>query len=455
LAAKMDNNFRQIDVLIIGAGRGGLALLDALSCYQWVKVWMMVDKSKDAIAFNMAASIGIPCSTDITSSIESFSGDLVINATGDANLVELLCSKAKSRKYEVITDAAAMLIYGLAVDQVEKDSVIHNQNSHLKLLEGMLDITSLLATKPDVEMICVKMMNHLHYNSRSVRGIGVIFKKSESAYVIGSTDANVQMGSELSTVTRAILQPMLDTKYYSWLKSPLQVSGEGGFSYFNIIVPFWENSELVGALLYDIQGYPTDEQKNIFQMGGVHLNMVGGILSAYQELEEIAIHDGLTKLYNRRFFDQKLEKEVSRIRRNSSAHLACAFIDVDDFKEINDSHGHQTGDLILQNIAHALEYHTREYDICARYGGDEFVILFPMDESRQDVHIEKIGLRILDYIRDLSLPDQSTLQTTLSIGIGIVSSQQLKASRDILSLADQALYIAKRSGKGQVKVLIG
>ncbi len=451
LKTSMSDVSKQIDLIIIGAGRGGLALLRALHAYNGINIQGVFDKKENAIAFKTARSLGIPVSTKITRAVKQFRGEVIVNATGDKNLGTSLACILKSREVELITDAAAMLIYNLASEQLEQASVINYQSTKLSLFEGMLDITLRLESQPPVEDISSRILDDLNSHTQSTKGAAVIFEGKESCAIVGSTDKRDWVNKAAASAIRTEANRLSDKDYFTCLRTPLKlIDQDTDVAVYNVMIPFRKNGKLAGVLLFDVPGELSPEQKVIFQMGGMHLNMVSNILGIYQNLEHDAMHDGLTKLYNRRFFNKKLKEELSRVQRNPNARLGCAFIDVDDFKSINDKYGHQAGDLVLAEIARGIELCTRDYDICVRYGGDEFVILFPLDAAHQNDCIKEIGLRILEYIQGIEISAFPVLKVSLSIGMAIVDGCLLDAGEDLLSLSDRAVYKAKKAGKSRL-----
>lgn len=189
------------------------------------------------------------------------------------------------------------------------------------------------------------------------------------------------------------------------------------------------------------------EQEAALSLASVHLNMAAKTLLQFQHLETMAIEDGLTGMFNRHYLDRKLREEIHRIRRMQSGSLTCAFIDIDNFKPINDSHGHQVGDMVLKQVAQSIaRCIRRDHDICARYGGDEFIILLPSTSREEYKLAEQMGLRLLEHISGIRIPDHPDLSITASIGMATQSSETLDEEM-LLSMADNALYQSKRAGK--------
>lgn len=165
-----------------------------------------------------------------------------------------------------------------------------------------------------------------------------------------------------------------------------------------------------------------------------------------RELERLSMQDGLTSILNRRAFDERFSDEVERAHRQNYP-LMLAIIDVDNFKQYNDKHGHQEGDKVLINLAEILRECTRDkVDMCFRLGGDEFAVLLPQATANQGTEIVQ---RIL-----LSFVEQSYGITTLSIGlVSCKRDERLLREVDesaIRERADQAMYDAKHNGKNCV-----
>lgn len=165
-----------------------------------------------------------------------------------------------------------------------------------------------------------------------------------------------------------------------------------------------------------------------------------------QALEQLAISDQLTGLFNRRYFDEKLN-EYSNLMMRIEQPLSCLMADIDHFKNLNDTYGHQAGDQVLAAIARILRDSSRKTDICARYGGEEFIMLLPNTTSENAfLHAEEIRLKIQDSSIRF---DSKSLRVTLSIGVG-VGEKESDLFEALVKTADRALYRAKESGRNRV-----
>src|SRR4051794_2422654 len=165
---------------------------------------------------------------------------------------------------------------------------------------------------------------------------------------------------------------------------------------------------------------------------------------ARERMSSLAFTDPLTGLANRTSLGASLEQAVNRARRRSSSKIAVLYIDLDGFKQVNDVHGHDTGDALLVETAQRLRKHLRSSDLIARHGGDEFLVVL---EDLQDLRpVEIVAKKLLAELgRPYALAGQE-LGVTASIGISVLPDDAVDA-RTLLKHADTAMYAAKQAGK--------
>ncbi len=152
---------------------------------------------------------------------------------------------------------------------------------------------------------------------------------------------------------------------------------------------------------------------------------------------DLAVRDGLTGLFNRRYFNELVNVEVNRVKRFPTA-LSLLMLDIDNFKNYNDTQGHQAGDELLKSAAKVFKNSVRAVDIVSRYGGEEFVIILPQaDKKAAQIIAERLRVQISLY-----------LPTTVSIGIATLPDDASEVEQ-LIEKADAALYQAKKTGKNK------
>jgi diguanylate cyclase (GGDEF)-like protein len=168
---------------------------------------------------------------------------------------------------------------------------------------------------------------------------------------------------------------------------------------------------------------------------------------AMQELQQQAITDALTGLYNRRYLYEILPRELMLARRNDKP-VAVLMIDIDDFKRVNDTYGHEAGDRVLQETAQLIKAAGRGSDYSCRYGGEEFLLVLPdspIDGAQLRAESIRAGVQRLEVV----CADGKRISVTLSIGVAVFPEHGADADT-LLRVADEALYAAKHAGRNRV-----
>lgn len=166
------------------------------------------------------------------------------------------------------------------------------------------------------------------------------------------------------------------------------------------------------------------------------------------QLQEQAIRDPLTGVYNRRFFSEALDREAAQAKRENTP-FSIIIMDVDHFKQFNDTYGHKCGDMVLQHLARFLSDNTRSGDIVCRYGGEEFVILMP--DAATDSAYERANFFRTQFEQLRIEYEGKTLKSTFSAGVASFPAHAT-SGEGLLSLADQALYRSKAQGRNRVTI---
>ncbi|MBI9079376.1 MAG: GGDEF domain-containing protein [Pseudodesulfovibrio sp.] len=191
------------------------------------------------------------------------------------------------------------------------------------------------------------------------------------------------------------------------------------------------------------------DQVETFRSAVNHLGLALRNALAFKEVKLRADRDGLTRIYNRHSFEERLVYEIKR-RRRYNHDLSLLMVDLDHFKQINDTYGHKAGDLVLRKIGDILTQTFRGTDLAARYGGEEFVVLLP---HTTEIAAWKLAERVREIIEACKFHfDGHDFSITASIGVASVEAGALTKDDDLILKADKALYKAKHNGRNTVVI---
>jgi len=181
-------------------------------------------------------------------------------------------------------------------------------------------------------------------------------------------------------------------------------------------------------------------------MAVLSLRLLSYLDQAEQRLQLLSNTDDLTQTYNRRYFIQFSEQELRRMQRYGET-FSIAIVDIDNFKTINDRYGHLVGDQVLYSLSQLCRNYIRQVDVFARFGGDEFIFLFPHTNKEET---RKGASRVFEKVSSTSMNIEGVkIQLLLSMGVAIYS-QQTGGLDKLLAEADRALYRAKKSGGNRI-----
>jgi diguanylate cyclase (GGDEF)-like protein len=166
----------------------------------------------------------------------------------------------------------------------------------------------------------------------------------------------------------------------------------------------------------------------------------------FAQTRRLSITDGLTELYTHRYFQETMEREIGRSRRYGKP-LALMMVDIDHFKNVNDTYGHQAGDYVLQGLAQMMRKQFRQSDYACRYGGEEFAVILTDTPLENAV----MGAERLRKSMESQVFEFCTSHITVTISIGLSGYREHMSKQEMIEAADQALYRAKRSGRNRVE----
>jgi len=203
-----------------------------------------------------------------------------------------------------------------------------------------------------------------------------------------------------------------------------------------------------GANDYLSKPFDTAELQVRLQVGKRMVEMQGKLNDTLNELKELASHDSLTGLLNRRAIMEGLPKEIQRMKRQENV-LCIGMCDIDHFKQVNDTYGHLVGDEVLKEVTKRMAETLRDYDLLGRYGGEEFLVITPVDSNNNGLMVYQ---RLCDVVSSREIiVNNLSIPVTISCGVATYSADcDLQTITELIARADEALYQAKNNGRNQV-----
>ena len=218
-----------------------------------------------------------------------------------------------------------------------------------------------------------------------------------------------------------------------------------------VVAPLFQKDEIAGILCLGPSVTNAEYPPDVLEMLGIITNMLSVALNNAENFEKVralSYTDGMTGLHNYRFFKLRLKEELARARRNELP-VSLLILDVDNFKNYNDTLGHPAGDEVLRQVSSLLKQIVRDNDIVARYGGEEFAVILPVTDRNGAISLgERIRVKIeKHYFQQEEIQPNGKL--TISIGVATYPEDAM-TMEDIVVTADRALYYAKNHGRNRV-----
>jgi diguanylate cyclase (GGDEF)-like protein len=212
-------------------------------------------------------------------------------------------------------------------------------------------------------------------------------------------------------------------------------------------MPLLAKNRVIGVLLLTRKGKPfASNEVRLVRILCNQASIAVENARVYGVVEQMAVTDGLTGLFNRRYFQQALERELSRADRGGGS-LALLLLDIDHFKLLNDTYGHAIGDAVLKKISDVLNETLRKGDVLARYGGEEFVVLLPQATYEG---AQEFAQRVWNAVGTAKIhPAGRGHRVTVSVGFALLPDD-VDSAEALLEAADRALYFAKETGRDKV-----
>jgi diguanylate cyclase (GGDEF)-like protein len=300
--------------------------------------------------------------------------------------------------------------------------------------------------------------NLSHFIGANLFSLFTIAEDKKLFILFVTNHPDIPAGFEIPISKKSIMFEAYKKKNYIFLKdyttSRFQQTGREKYeSDVVCTVPLISGDQIIGVLNVNdpgLEDYTNSDFEGRIVRVSRHLAISIHNTLLYEKVKDLSMRDSMTGLYNFRHFVETLRLEIAKAERYEEP-LACIMLDIDNFKGVNDSHGHQVGDMVLKELARSVSLSVRSSDIPARYGGDEFIIVLPRTDKSL---AHRIAQRLMDLFsgKDIRVPTRKgSVNVTLSIGIACFP-EDTKNMDELMKLADDSLYRAKREGKNRIVV---
>lgn len=344
---------------------------------------------------------------------------------------------------------------------IQSKAATDNEKIFLRLLEREILLLKARTLKDLLESITVGLANSYGLNEVSL----VLWDpEHEIRHLLASETGNESVIPGVRFVdSMNVVPPQVQRGRSVWL-GPF-IGGDHDFLFKKkdhlqsvALIPLVREENLVGCL-----GFASVDDRRFTRHHATHfLSHLGNVASFAVEnavnrsrLLRSGFTDVLTGMHNRRYLESRLGEEIA-VAQRQQVPLACLMLDVDHFKQVNDTHGHQAGDQVLREVVKRISSQIRTSDVAARYGGEEFAVLMPATRAAEALKLaERIRTAVSSTPMEVT-PEQA-LTVTVSIGISEIvpprsATDHLSLGEGLLSAADVALYQAKADGRDRVRV---
>jgi diguanylate cyclase (GGDEF)-like protein len=447
-------------LVLIGAGKGGAALLSTFSEYEDIKIVGVADINVEAEGMRVARELNIPTTTDFGELVTSTEVDLIVNVTGSKKVSDRL-RELVGTSVEILGGNGAKFLWHLVEERRKKEQ---EANKRLSEQQTLYNIGLMLSSAERREEALKTIVESAIKLSDAAAGSVVLFEEESGEMVMAYSKGFSPKFSKIGRwkwkgggMTSRILDSKEPVIVADIDKDPFPhnpaIIEEGVKSF--MAIPLRAEGKIVGILyVNDFKPRGFDKaQVSIVSLLATQATFAIENIMLLEKTEMMAITDELTRLYNHRHFVKSLHDELKRAGRYKQ-NLSLLMIDVDYFKHYNDTHGHLMGNDVLREIAHILKRDIRDIDIVARYGGEEFSIILPQtNKDKAAVTAERIRAAVegFNFYKGETQPGG---RVTVSMGVATFPEDG-KSSVEVVGRADEALYQAKREGRNRVCVYKG
>jgi len=426
------------NILIIGGGRRSIAIIETLHGDEELVIVGIVDRTLNSSGMELAKKLGIATAKDFQDLLKAKKVDAILNLSDDAEIETKLQEIGQSSNIEVMKGPVARLLWDRLREKkvladFERLSQMSDPSTGLEELYILILNSCIKGTKADGGSVFILDEERKELSLKTAWGldervIGLIKRKineklglwkeqifPEPIFTKGEPETISRNQEQVSEIETGMCMPLM---------------GRG--------------KKLIGLItLHNKTGDHNFLDRKLFSIFANYSARAIENTILYKSKEHLSITDGLTGLYNHRHFQEQLEVEVKRAQRYD-LNLSLIMIDLDHFKEFNDTYGHLEGDTLLRKIAQILKSCLRETDFVARYGGEEFGVILP-ETNKEGASIASERVR-----RSISEHTFGEVGAKMTVSLGVASYPDDACFRaDLIKKADEALYRAKREGRNR------
>jgi diguanylate cyclase (GGDEF)-like protein len=338
------------------------------------------------------------------------------------------------------------------LDIAELKSILERIRDNEEIAKKFFEIEVSILSILDFEGLLERLLSEI----REKFGIPCVWisliEKSEISDLVQTLAFSKDLKERLNLIDRKTFLRLTDNRTTPLLLNgdlhpfhPMLPKGQLNFIRSLAVSPITLHGEIIGSLNqadFSPLRYRPGMDTQLLEQLAVKVSICLSNVIAHERLKWQAVRDPLTGLLNRRIMETVLNREFKRAQRYKSP-LSLAFIDMDDFKIVNDRYGHECGDALLKFVAGQLVKITRDSDVVARYGGDEFVIILPGTPVQE---ASKLLQRLQQHFRVKPMPyDERAIAASISFGVASVTDQNVADPESLLRVADTMLYNIKKN----------
>lgn len=443
-----------VKLVIVGGGKGGRALLDLLHDDSSVRILGIADTQRSAPGMVLARRLKIPVYNNFKKLLTSVDPELVINVTGNQKVKDAIAKEFP--KIEVVGGYSARFLWELVEARIKS-----RENIERLLIEyqSLYDLGLKLTVSENLENLYDTIVDYSINLTNTPAGSLTIFEEKLGEMSLASSKGFSKKFNQTKSwrvrqggLTSFIMNQeesfaMNDIRDFPQFNNPVLLR-EGVRSL--MASPLKSEGKIMGILYVDdfkVRNFSAREL-SLLSLLSTYAAMAIEKTRLLEHSRLEAITDELTGLYNHRHFRKQLNLEISRAERYQRP-VSLMMIDIDYFKQYNDTHGHIKGNDILTDLGRILREVSREVEIVARYGGEEFAIIMPETERKEaQILSERVRNKVEQhqFERESSLPLK---KLTVSIGTASYPKNALSAF-ELIDEADKMLYEAKNGGRNRI-----